>query len=124
MPKGLLHIAFSLLILLNGMGYTFIQAQFLLQRKEITAIYCINKDKPELKCEGKCELSKRLSEAKDKKGEAEEVTLEELSLSYIAAQLPIEICGKPTPSPKQLDTFYRFWIPSTESGDFFHPPTG
>lgn len=123
MPKGLLHIAFSLLILLNGMGYTFIQAQFLLQRKEITAIYCINKDKPELKCEGKCELSKRLSEAKDKKGEAEEVTLEELSLSYIAAQLPIEISGKPTPAPKQLDTFYRFWIPSTESEDFFHPPT-
>ncbi len=123
MPKGLLHIAYSLLILLNGMGYTIIQTQFLLQRKEITAIYCVNKDKPELECEGKCELSKRLSEAKDKKGDAKEVSLEELSLSYIPSPLPIQVESKLIFIPEKLQIKFSFWVPSGESGDFFHPPT-
>ncbi|MCU0400752.1 MAG: hypothetical protein MUE75_07030 [Algoriphagus sp.] len=123
MPKGLLHIAYSLLILLNGMGYTIIQAQFLLHRKEITAIYCINKDKPELECEGKCELSKRLSEAKNKKGDAKEVSLEELFLRYIPSPLPIQVENKLTFTPEKLQTKFSFWVPSGESGDFFHPPT-
>jgi hypothetical protein len=123
MPKGLLHIAYSLLILLNGMGYTIIQAQFLLQRKEITAIYCVNKDKPELECKGKCELSKRLSEAKDKKGDAKEVSLEELSLSYIPSPLPIQVESKLIFIPEKLQIKFSFWVPSWESLDFFHPPT-
>ena len=124
MPKGLLHIACALLILLNGMGYSIIQAQFLLQRKEIPAIYCINKDKPELQCEGKCELSKRLSEAKNKNSNSEEVVLEELSLSYIHYQHPLLIQPDLTIPFERTLSSYQFWLPSGDSEYFFHPPTG
>lgn len=123
MPKGLLHIACSVLILLNGMGYSIIQAQFLLQRKEITAIYCINKDKPELQCEGKCELSKRLSEAKNQAENGEEVVLEELSLSYILPQISLEVKPEILHFSSPLHGFYQAWTPQEVGPDFFHPPT-
>lgn len=123
MPKGLLHIACSVLILLNGMGYSIIQTQFLLQRKEITAIYCINKDKPEMACGGKCELSKRLSAEKDRTEDAEGIVLKELTLSYILPQFPVLAQADLPVFQEQLRTPYRVWAPMSESMDFFHPPT-
>lgn len=123
MLKGLLHIACSVLILLNGMGYSIIQAQFLLQRKEITAIYCINKDKPELACEGKCELTKRLSAEKDRTEDAEGIVLEELTLSYILPEVPVLDQVEIPIFPDQIQNSLSFWIPTGESLDFFHPPT-
>lgn len=123
MPKGLLHIACSVLILLNGMGYSIIQAQFLLQRKEITAIYCVNKDKPELACEGKCELTKRLSAEKDRTEDAEGIVLEELTLSYILPEIPVLGQVETKIFPDTIQNPYSFWVPSGQSLDFFHPPT-
>lgn len=65
------------------MGYTCIQAHFYLHREQITILYCINKEKPQLECDGKCELGKRLSESKKQQENREEISLEELSLVYV-----------------------------------------
>lgn len=122
MWKTLAYSLFIPLILLNGMGYTLIQVHFYADREEITALYCVNKDKPELECNGQCELGKRLAKATENQENGEEVTLEELSLQY----LPIpefflffqqkefyssDQNTKPNPSPKGEFTF-----------EFFHPP--
>lgn len=121
--RAWLHIALISLILLNGMGYTLIQAHFYLDREQITAIYCINKDKPQLECDGKCELSKRLSEAKNKKENEAEVTLEELSLTFFA-QNPFE---KSETNPR-LDYLvvntpkHQISHQLNLGKDFFHPP--
>lgn len=107
------------------MGYTLIQAHFYMDREQITALYCINKDKPELECDGKCELSKRLSEAKNQNESEAEITLEELQLTFLAkgkeASLPfvsesnIEILNTPR---------YQMTNSLDLGKDFFHPPQG
>lgn len=64
--KSFSHIALALTILLHGMVYSVIQGNFLLNKTELIQRFCINKAKVEMACEGKCYLSKKLKEAKDK----------------------------------------------------------
>jgi hypothetical protein len=53
----------------------FVQVHFYANQKEIVAIECENKDRPEMNCNGKCFLSKQLAkidaELKDKKSQQE-----------------------------------------------------
>lgn len=105
------------------MGYTLIQAHFYLDREQITALYCVNKDKPQLECDGTCELSKRLSEAKDQQESKAEITIEELNLTFLAQnqeEPPLFIPGTNfkivnTPKSKKIHSLDR-------ENDFFHPP--
>ena len=125
MYKTWLHIALILLILLNGMGYTLIQAHFYMDREQITALYCINKDKPELECDGKCELSKRLSEAKNQNESEAEITLEELQLTFLAKGKEASL---PFVSESNIEILHTPRYQMTHSldlgKDFFHPPQG
>jgi len=43
---------------------------FKINQDLITALFCINKEKPKLKCNGKCHLVKQLKTQEDKKEEA------------------------------------------------------
>lgn len=111
------------LILLNGMGYSLIQAHFYLEREEITALYCVNKDKPELKCDGKCELGKRLSEAKNQEESQTEITLEELRLVFTEQVLldPLEHFSS-VDLALSYTSSYTSNLTTGSSLDFFHPP--
>lgn len=122
MLKGFLHIACSLLILLNGMSYSIIQAHFFSQQDQIAAIFCINQDKPEMKCDGKCELSKRLSEAQEKEKSPENITIKELNLVFT---IPV-FEGLDT-SDFSIAELKSFPASHSQEGDirgfdFFHPP--
>jgi hypothetical protein len=122
MPKGFLHIACSLLILLNGMSYSIIQAHFFIQQDQIAAIFCINQDKPEMKCDGKCELSKRLSEAQEKEKSPESINIKELNLVFtipVFAELNISDF-----TIEELELFPMAFSPEGDirGFDFFHPP--
>jgi len=125
MSKFWFYTALILLILLNGMGYTLIQAHFYLDREEITALYCVNKNKPELQCEGKCELSKRLSEAKTQNESEDVVTLEELQLTFIFQNIGQHsgINCKLKFKTDHTTKYQRSHITDLER-DFFHPPRG
>lgn len=119
-----IHIVLILLILQNGMGYTLIQTQFYLDREEITALYCVNKDKPELQCDGKCELGKRLSQAKDYQENEAEITLEELSLTFLHTKVEIQVTEQKVKIPIIHQGFYSIVQNSERGLDFFHPPKG
>jgi hypothetical protein len=105
------------------MGYTLIQVNFYLNREEITALHCVNKDKPELQCEGKCELGKRLSEAKNQTEGQTEITLKELRLVFVK-----QVTFEPL-NPHSTVNFEFSYTPfdqlnltNASSLDFFHPP--
>lgn len=122
MLRSCLHIALILLILLNGTGYTCIQVHFYLDREQITILYCINKDKPQLECDGKCELGKRLSEAEKQQENGEEISLEELSLVYAPERsVPIQYTPSELDISKLLIDNRTIHI-SELYRDFFHPP--
>ncbi|SEG35615.1 hypothetical protein [Algoriphagus boritolerans] len=118
-----LHSVLIFLILLNGMGYTFIQVNFYLDRKQITALYCVNKDKPELQCDGKCELGKRLSEAKNQTEGQTEITLEELRLVF-PEQITLNPIVLKLKDYLELhpNSFYKKNLTTGSEMDFFHPP--
>lgn len=114
-----------LLISLNGMGYTLIQVHFYLDREQITALHCINKEKPELECNGKCELGKRLSSAKDQTESEAQITLEELNLTYLAKSKEANLLLIQE-GIHQIRHTPRYQMPySMDLGmNFFHPPQG
>ncbi|MCC5921674.1 MAG: hypothetical protein LAT68_14810 [Cyclobacteriaceae bacterium] len=65
-----LFLAF--LMLLHAFMYTAIQAGYELNKEYIAQVLCINQDRPELACEGKCFLMSQMDQAKeDPKGNAE-----------------------------------------------------
>jgi hypothetical protein len=55
-------VAILLLINLSLVGfYNLVQwTTFILNQEKITEQFCVNKEKPELKCNGKCHLAKQL----------------------------------------------------------------
>lgn len=104
------------------MSYSIIQAHFFIQQDQIAAIFCINQDKPELKCDGKCELGKRLSEAKEKEKSPENINLKELNLVFtIHAFADLNASDFTIEEP---ELFPSAFSPEgeTQGFDFFHPP--
>lgn len=122
MLKSSLHIFLSPVIVLNGMMYSVIQADFHLNRKEITALFCINQDRPELECNGKCELDRRLDQAQDKDENHQEFTFEGLLLTYsmpVAAFNIKPVWTSVDPIFGDLDENQNRLL---NAYDFFHPP--
>lgn len=64
--KKLLTIFFALLILFGSMGNAFVFVAFKINQAEIEALFCINKDKPAMKCHGHCYLSQQLAANSEK----------------------------------------------------------
>jgi hypothetical protein len=63
MKSGSVFIAWLLfpLALLQGFGSLMLYADYLLEKKAYVQ-YCQNKDKPNMHCEGKCVLSKKIAQ--------------------------------------------------------------
>jgi hypothetical protein len=53
-------------IVLNSMVYSVIKVNFTINRKYIIENFCINKDKPELACNGKCFLMQKMNAEKER----------------------------------------------------------
>jgi hypothetical protein len=122
MLKSSLHIFLSLIIVLNGMIYSVIEAEFFMNRKEITALFCINQDQPELECNGKCELGRRLDQAQDQEENQQEFAFEGLLLIYampVTAFNIIPVWTSIDPVFGDLDE-NKNMLPNAY--DFFHPP--
>ena len=59
-----------LLLLSSKLVYSFFwQVNFYINQQEITRLECENKDKPLMKCNGKCYLAKQLQKAEDELNE-------------------------------------------------------
>lgn len=71
--KNLLLIVLAFTVLLSSMARTVVVADYLLNKEYIAKVLCVNRDKPQMKCNGKCHLNKQLekqanaeTEGKDK----------------------------------------------------------
>jgi uncharacterized protein YlzI (FlbEa/FlbD family) len=63
-------VFFLLLLLTSKLFYSFFwQVNFYINQQEITRLECENKDKPLMKCNGKCYLAKQLQKAEDELNE-------------------------------------------------------
>ncbi len=119
-------------ILLSKVIYsTFWQINFRINQLEITALECENKNRPELKCNGKCYLAKQLQKADDElaaKKDKQQHSFPSLKISESTCFLSdatFEINFTKVILEKSPKTFVLY--SNNYSFDyhqqFFHPPT-
>lgn len=68
--RNILALLFVNLFLLSAVWQFSIVSYYFLNQEEITAKHCVNKDKPELNCKGKCHITKLLTGQEKKVGKA------------------------------------------------------
>lgn len=61
--KQTLAYFLSALLLLQSFGRELLVANYELNKGRITALYCVNKARPQLHCNGKCHLARQLRKA-------------------------------------------------------------
>ena len=66
----LIHPLIGFLFLLPQVSNTVVWLNYELNKESITQEFCVNKDKPELKCNGKCHLAEQLEESKPVESDA------------------------------------------------------
>lgn len=58
--------------------------------EQFTELYCVNKDKPDLKCNGKCHLVEQLAENEEQNHSKDVQTPPEILLFYITSDVEID----------------------------------
>jgi hypothetical protein len=58
--KSVLLISLAFVVFFSSMARAVVVADFLLNEDYIAKVLCVNKDKPAMKCNGKCHLAKQL----------------------------------------------------------------
>lgn len=102
--KQISAVVFVGLILFRSMVIPVIFLDYELHKEYIIDNFCVNKNKPEMNCDGKCYLAKKLNEAREKEAKSAFssylFTMEchfspyEISLKYI----PLYFYSKTSPS--------------------------
>jgi hypothetical protein len=103
--------------------------QFEANRKYYAEVLCINKNRPELACEGKCVLMQRLQNEFEKQQDTEKRTLQnlldrEITLYCSMLKMPdLHIQNPIIPKNIQPHFYYTNFYTRLSVSDIFHPPT-
>ncbi|MBI6121160.1 hypothetical protein [Salegentibacter maritimus] len=111
---------FVLLISFNSIKSGIMISFYMVDTKNFVELFCVNKEKPELQCNGKCELSK-LAEgdtSKEKPGYLD-ILQKEIILFYASAYntIPKNIVQNSLVNDAYLNNYYFLFVP-----DFIDPP--
>jgi len=117
-------IAFTLLLALVSANLSrfFIYAEFELNQKFIAAKLCENRDKPEMHCNGKCYLMKKLKEAEEKEKKQEQAAQKKGIQDFCIVNNPLVITFQALKLKKQKPANLPFKLPKI-STEIFHPPS-
>ncbi len=119
--KKLIVVSLLFLFMLQCSMRTLILVSFYFQRDAITAQFCMNKNKPQLCCKGKCYLQKKIIAHEKNESQFPEIFKNETAC-YIATALPatipqytIDVLGANTP--------YLLKIYTAQLSPPFQPPS-
>lgn len=90
------------------LSYSFNQigvfAEYIMDIEQFTELYCVNKDKPDLKCNGKCHLVKQLADNEEQNHKKDVQAPPEILLFYVTSQ--VEVDKHPELPVEKKNTFY------------------
>ena len=115
-------IAFSLLILLLAWKDLVIYGLFKVNQDYIAEVLCINRAKPELKCNGHCHLSKTLEENNNPQKKSPIVPQQDQQNAQFSQINKISIHLYMLNQGKQKLHFEKLLFPDSCLSDIFHPP--
>jgi len=88
----------------------------------ISKVLCINKDKPELSCNGKCQLMKRIEKQQQEDFNSLRINMEKYPIGFVEVlYLPENKIFKNLKSNKLF--YYKFNYHFSFHQEIFHPPT-
>jgi hypothetical protein len=92
----------------------------------IAKVLCENKAKPELKCNGKCQLMKELAKAADEEkpiSPTKKTQTQETEILFFEEIKPLVAEQTNSLSETIVNSYYSNLYFHLESDNFFHPPT-
>ncbi len=120
MRKGI-AIFFSLIILCSSCTDLIQLALFKLNQDYIASVFCINKNKPQLKCDGKCYLKKSIAKSATEK-EGKQVAPPDDKSPVILDGLPQVPTDLFSTSSNDSAFAYQAYTSSWLPADIPHPP--
>ncbi|OON67269.1 hypothetical protein B0919_19280 [Hymenobacter sp. CRA2] len=80
-------ICLTLLILLQSFSRELLVMDYALHKERITQLFCVNKDKPQLHCNGKCHLRRQLAQSAAEKKTPDRATKLKLDAALVPTRL-------------------------------------
>lgn len=121
--KKRIALALALVFLLQVFSSVFIYADFIINNEYIATVLCINKEKPELHCDGKCYLKMQLGKDESKKQSEGKIAKENNVVQFIYEPYATGISFQFAPVVERKASFYYHEISTQElSLAIFHPP--
>jgi hypothetical protein len=121
MIRRLVAVTLLLAMISANLSTLFVYAEFKVNQKYIAAALCENKDKPQLNCQGKCYLMKKLKEAEDKEKKQDSNAQKKgaYDLFFMIRTAPVSL---PVISiEKAYPVTCNFFLPTFDS-EILHPP--
>jgi hypothetical protein len=117
-------IAFTLLLALLSsiLSKLFVYAEFKSNQAYIAATLCENRDRPELNCQGKCYLMKKLKAAEDKEKKQENQAQKKASVDLFFLNETIAPALVLTVPEKMKPSIQKFSLPEFNR-EIAHPPS-
>jgi len=120
----MLKRALAILLLLCSVSLSlsqfFVFAGFEMNRSYIVAALCINRDRPQLHCNGKCYLMKKLKQAQEKE-QKQENQVQKIQLQEAIVALPFNF-KQYAIAAIHLRIPLTTGMPLSQVSSIFHPP--
>jgi hypothetical protein len=121
MFKSAIAICILVALMLSNFSRLFIYASFDLNQNYIASTLCENRDKPEMHCNGKCYLMKKLKQAEEKEKKQEQDSQKKGAVDQFMIKQSIRLALFPNQIKKNHPAEIASDLPKVSS-EVPHPP--
>ncbi|MFN8355197.1 MAG: hypothetical protein U0Y10_12155 [Spirosomataceae bacterium] len=118
-------LALAGLMLLRSLVIPVLYMDYQLRKDYIAKYLCVNRDKPQLHCDGKCYLAKRIAAAQEQEQRQAERDFFQKLIEVVSCDSPlVSFRFEPTVAflKPVLRFYYTDFMPEGSSSAIFHPP--
>ncbi|MBD2715405.1 hypothetical protein KBK19_10190 [Microvirga sp. STR05] len=118
-----LALFLAALMLLQTFSRELVVVDYQMHKESITRLFCVNKDKPQLRCNGKCHLAKQLRKASESESKTPASGFAKVKYDVVLpfvfrVAAPTRTCPLPLRFAPAASVHYAF----APAQSVFHPP--
>lgn len=109
-------------MMIQVLSASIILLHYMLNKEFITEQYCVNKAKPELKCNGQCHLKKEIEADANHKSDLPAAPSELMTFALVCQSIAVFDFSPLSLTPSQLNGHYIMGEYLSSAISIFHPP--
>ncbi|SHJ02979.1 hypothetical protein SAMN02745146_2050 [Hymenobacter daecheongensis DSM 21074] len=114
----------TVLLLLQTFSRELVVLDYQVHKERITRLFCVNKARPQLRCNGQCHLGKQLRKAADAQSKAPAAGFAKIKYEALLPLRPVFVRPAAEPArPGRFPHFRKLHYAFTPVHSVFHPPT-